>query len=181
MGAVHLPVFGFAGARAAHAQSGGASGQYHPCHGQLAGGRLQLDLWESLADTEPGVYADPSNPQNDSQSWLITDSHFDSVNTAIFGALDGVLDQRWHWNLGARAERRTADYHDVSNDLDDPDPLYHDFAPVNHLWGGNASLEYQVQAGQNLYVSVGRGYKAGGFNLGRDCRRTRSCSSPNPT
>jgi iron complex outermembrane recepter protein len=129
-------------------------------------GVYTLDLWESLADTEPGLYADPSNPQNDSQSLLITDSHFDSVNSAIFGALDGALGQRWHWNLGARAERRTADYHDVSNDLDDPDPLYHDFAPVEHLWGGNASLEYQVQAGQSLYVSVGRGYKPGGFNLG---------------
>jgi outer membrane receptor protein involved in Fe transport len=129
-------------------------------------GVYTLDLWESLADTQPGLYADPSNPQNDSQSLDVTDSHFDSLNTAVFGALDGPLGQRWHWNLGARAERRTADYHDVSNDLDDPDPLYHDFAPVEHLWGGNASLEYQLEAGQNLYVNVGRGYKAGGFNLG---------------
>jgi outer membrane receptor protein involved in Fe transport len=131
-------------------------------------GIYTLDLWESLDDTAPGLYADPSNPQNDSQSFMITDSHFHSVNSAIFGALDGALGQRWHWNLGARAERRSADYHDVSNDLDNPGPLYHDFAPENHLWGGNASLEYQVHAGQNLYVSVGRGYKAGGFNLGLD-------------
>jgi iron complex outermembrane receptor protein len=129
-------------------------------------GVYQLDLWESLADTEPGVFADPGNQGNDSVSFLVTDSHFYSTNTAIFGALDGPLGQRWHWNLGARAERYSADYHDISNDLDNPDPLTHAFAPVNNLWGGNASLEYQVAPEQNLYASVGRGYKSGGFNLG---------------
>jgi outer membrane receptor protein involved in Fe transport len=129
-------------------------------------GVYQLALWESLADTEPGVYLDPFAPADDSESLLVTDSHFDSTNTAIFAALDGPLGQRWHWNFGARAERYSADYHDVSNDLDDPDPLTHAFTPVNHLWGSNASLEYQLDPGQNLYASVGRGYKAGGFNLG---------------
>jgi iron complex outermembrane receptor protein len=129
-------------------------------------GVYRLDLWESLADTEPGVYADPGDPSSDSDSFAITDSHFHSANTAIFGALDGLLGQRWHWNLGARAERYSADYHDMSNDLDNPDPVTHAFAPVNDLWGANTSLEYQVAPDQNLYASVGRGYKAGGFNLG---------------
>jgi iron complex outermembrane receptor protein len=129
-------------------------------------GVYTLDLWESLSDTAPGVYLDPVNPDNDSQSLDVTYSHFYSVNSSVFGALDGALGQRWHWNLGARAERRTANYQDVTNDLDDPDPLTHTFSPVDHLWGGNASMEYQVGAGQNLYASVGRGYKAGGFNLG---------------
>jgi iron complex outermembrane recepter protein len=129
-------------------------------------GLYQLDLRESLADSQPGLYADPNDPDSDSESLSVTDSHFHSANTAVFGALDGALGHSWHWTVGARMERRTADYHDVSNDLDDPDPVSHAFAPVDHLWGGNASLEYQAAPGQNLYVSVGRGYKAGGFNLG---------------
>jgi iron complex outermembrane receptor protein len=131
-------------------------------------GLYTLDLSESLADTEPGVYSDPGDPDPaDAYDVLnVTDSHFHSVNMAVFGALDGKLSERWRWSLGARAERRTADYHDLSEDLNDPAPLTHAFAPVDHLWGGNASLEYQVEAGQNAYVSVGRGYKAGGFNLG---------------
>lgn len=129
-------------------------------------GIYQLALWESLADTAPGLYIDPFDPDSDSQSFVVTDSHFHSTNTAIFGALDGPLGRLWHWNLGARAERYAADYHDLTDDLDNPGPLTHEFAPVNHLWGGNASLEYQLAPGENLYASVGRGYKTGGFNLG---------------
>jgi iron complex outermembrane recepter protein len=129
-------------------------------------GVYTLDLAESLNDTAPGLYLDPSDPDADSQSLDVTESHFHSINTSVFGALDGALGKRWHWNLGARLERRTADYHDVTNDLDDPAPLTHDFAPINDLWGGNASMEYQLEPDQNVYASVGRGYKAGGFNLG---------------
>jgi len=133
-------------------------------------GVYQLALSESLADTSPGIFSDPSDPDpNDATNVLaVTDSRFYSVNSAVFGSLDGPLGDRWHWSLGARAERRTADYHDVSNDLNNPDPLTHAFAPVDHLWGGNAALEYQADAEQHLYVSIGRGYKAGGFNLGPD-------------
>jgi outer membrane receptor protein involved in Fe transport len=133
-------------------------------------GVYQLDLTESLADTSPGVYSDPADPDPDDASDVldVTDSHFHSMNIAVFGALDGALGDRWHWNLGARAERRTADYHDIADDLNNPAPVTHAFAPVEHLWGGNAALDYQAAAGQHLYFNVGRGYKAGGFNLGPD-------------
>ena len=131
-------------------------------------GVYTLDLLESLADTAPGIYLDPGdpNPADASTTLKVTDSHFHSSNTAMFGTLDGALGQRWHWSLGARVERRTADYHDIADDLDAPDPVAHAFAPIDHLWGGNTALEYQTGAGQHVYVSVARGYKAGGFNLG---------------
>jgi iron complex outermembrane receptor protein len=131
-------------------------------------GVYQLALVESLADTAPGIFVDPSDPDPaDAVNVLaVTDSHFHSTNTAVFGALDGALGDRWHWSLGARAEQRTADYHDVAEDLNAPDPITHAFAPVDHLWGGNAALEYLAAADQHVYVSLGRGYKAGGFNLG---------------
>jgi outer membrane receptor protein involved in Fe transport len=131
-------------------------------------GMYTLDLSESLADSEPGVYSDPNDPDpaDASQTFFVTDSHFHSVNTSMFGALDGTWGERWRWSAGARVERRTTDYQDLSNDLDDPAPVTHAFAPVDHLWGGNAALEYRVAADQHAYLSVGRGYKAGGFNLG---------------
>jgi iron complex outermembrane recepter protein len=129
-------------------------------------GLYQLELAESLADTAPGIFSDPSDPAGAYQVLDITDSHFHRMSSAVFGALDGVLLQRWHWSLGARLERSTSDYHDVSDDLDNSDPQLHDFAPIYHLWGGNASLEYETGGAQHAYLSVGRGYKAGGFNLG---------------
>ncbi len=121
-------------------------------------GVYQLDLSESLADTAPGLYLDPNDPNpNDAVNVVaVTDSHFHSTNTSVFGALDGALGDRWHWSAGARVERRSADYHDATLSL----------APVNHLWGGNAALEFLAAPDQHLYVSLGRGYKAGGFNLG---------------
>ncbi|HTY92503.1 MAG TPA: TonB-dependent receptor [Steroidobacteraceae bacterium] len=127
-------------------------------------GVYQLDLRESLADTSQGIYAPDPNDVYPTQ--VTTYSRFHSVNTAVFGALDGQWAGRWFWSLGARAERRSATYHDHSIDLYNPDPPPHDFAPVNQMWGGNAALEFQSAPGQRLYVSVGRGYKAGGFNLG---------------
>ena len=133
-------------------------------------GIYSLDLNETLADAAPGLYVDfdDPDPADASRTLYVTDSHFHSLNTALFAALDGDLGKLWRWNLGARVERRTADYHDSSDDLDNPypEPLTHAFAPVDHLWGGNASLEYQLAEDQRAYVSVGRGYKAGGFNLG---------------
>ncbi len=131
-------------------------------------GVYTLDLSESLADREPGLYSDPNDPDPDdaTQALNVTDSHFHSVSTALFAALDGKLGERWRWNIGARVERHSATYHDVSDDLDNSDPLTHAFSPVDHLWGGNASLEFLVAPDQNLYVNIGRGYKAGGFNLG---------------
>ena len=129
-------------------------------------GVYALDLSEHLIDNSPGLYADPDDPTQDSQTDGTTDSHFHSRNAAVFAELDGRFARRWRWSAGLRAERRGADYHDFSDDPLNPAPLTHDFAPVNHLWGGNASLEYALTAGQNAYVSIGRGYKAGGFNLG---------------
>ncbi|HTY49819.1 MAG TPA: TonB-dependent receptor [Steroidobacteraceae bacterium] len=128
-------------------------------------GLYGLDLSEALTDTEPGIYLDPYDPTQDSQSLQVTTSHFFSRNAAVFGQLDGLWGRHWKWILGGRAERRSADYQDVVTNLGEPD-LTHAFAPVEHLWGGNASLQYLLDADRNLYLTVGRGYKAGGFNLG---------------
>ena len=128
-------------------------------------GLYGLDLSESLTDTQPGIYLDPYDSTQDSQSLQVTASHFFSRNAAVFGQLDGRAGRRWKWTLGGRAERRTADYHDTVTNLGEPD-LAHAFAPMEHLWGGNASLQYLLEADQAVYVTLGRGYKAGGFNLG---------------
>jgi iron complex outermembrane receptor protein len=128
-------------------------------------GLYAFDLTEDLNDTAPGLYLDPFDPTQDSQSLTVTTSHYHSRNLAAFGELDGKLAARWRWSLGARVERRMAFYRDVTSNLGEPDEP-HEFAPVDHLWGGDATLNYDLNADQHLYMQVARGYKAGGFNLG---------------
>ena len=57
--------------------------------------------------------------------------------------------------LGGRIERRSADYDD-SNGVA--------FSPDETLWGGRAALTFTPGGNWQGYVSVARGYKAGGFN-----------------
>lgn len=128
-------------------------------------GLYALDLTEGFNDTSPGVYRDPFDPTQDARSLSITTSHFHSRNAAAFAELDGNPAARWHWTAGLRVERRTADYHDLVSNLGEPDET-HAFAPADHLWGGDLSLEYRLAGEQRAYLQLARGYKAGGFNLG---------------
>jgi outer membrane receptor protein involved in Fe transport len=128
-------------------------------------GLYTLELTEDFQDTAPGQYVDPFDPTQDSTSLSQTTSHYSSRNSAVFGELDGVLAQRWRWSVGLRGEYRSASYHDVTSELD-TEPQTHDFAPVDHLWGGHASLEFSLTPTQRVYLLAARGYKAGGFNLG---------------
>ena len=132
---------------------------------QWLAGLYSLGLAESFDDRSPGVYVDPFDPTQNSTVLSVTTSEYSSRNTAVFGELDGELAHRWNWSLGARLERRTADYHDRVTNLGEPDAT-HAFAPQNGMWGGQASLEYALEADQRLYALISRGYKAGGFNLG---------------
>ena len=121
---------------------------------------LQLD--ETLNEDSMSQFYDPSvgGPIPPLQSTL-TSSGYRSRTGAVFGELDGDLGERWHWTLGLRADRWTARYAEV---ITNPDSTS-EFHPSNNLWGGSASLTRRVAASQNVYVSVGRGYKSGGFNL----------------
>jgi iron complex outermembrane recepter protein len=121
-----------------------------------------LQLHERLQENSSGVFFDPSEggdvPPVDS---MLTSSQFRSRSAAMFGQLDGELTSKWRWTVGLRGERWTARYADV---ILNPDAV-HDFRPAYNLWGGAASLLYRLSASQSAYVTVSRGYKAGGFNL----------------
>jgi len=137
-----------------------------------------MQLTEDLNDSAPGVYLDPNDATQDSSSTTVTVSHYSSRNTALFGMLEGDIGSRWQWSGGLRLERRSAGYNDVTTTMDYPTPnpdgptdttsstATHGFSPVDHLWGGDLSLEYALRETARLYLTVARGYKAGGFNLG---------------
>ncbi|MGH8137221.1 MAG: TonB-dependent receptor [Steroidobacteraceae bacterium] len=121
-----------------------------------------MQLHEGFNEDSAGIFFDPSGggPIPPISSTL-TQSHYQSRTGALFGELDGDLTPLWRWSVGLRAERRTSRYADV---ILNPDST-HDFSPTYNLWGGNASLTRKVSATASLYTTVGRGYKAGGFNL----------------
>jgi outer membrane receptor protein involved in Fe transport len=83
-------------------------------------------------------------------------SQFDATSVALFAQLDTQISENNTLTSGIRFERRTARYND-SNDID--------VSPNDNMWGGQLSLNHQINANLNSYVTLARGYKAGGFNL----------------
>ena len=78
-----------------------------------------------------------------------------STNSAIFFQLDTHLSDSLKLSTGLRAERRSGEYND-SDSLN--------FDPTETMWGGRFALKYLFDSNLMAYVSVSRGYKAGGFN-----------------
>ncbi len=127
-------------------------------------GIYAFQLRESLSDTNTGLYVDPLDPTQNSDALTVLTSEFESRSGALYGQLEGDLGPRLRWSLGLRGERQTADYNDLTTNLGAPSTT-NAFAPAYDLWGGHASLDWEVGAGRQIYALVSRGYKAGGFNL----------------
>jgi len=103
----------------------------------------QLDTWN---DQYNGI----------GQSWLYSD--YQATNTALYGSLELRAAQRGTLTLGLRAEQRVADYADSS---DVPFPK-----ATSDMVGGNLSWLWHESDQRQYYVTLARGYKAGGFNIG---------------
>lgn len=83
-------------------------------------------------------------------------SDFSATSVALFAQLDTSLSEKNTLTTGLRFERRSADYRD-SNNID--------VSPTDNMWGGQISLNHAISDSLNSYVTLSRGYKAGGFNL----------------
>jgi outer membrane receptor protein involved in Fe transport len=127
-------------------------------------GVYAFELRESLTDTMAGTYVDPFDPTQNSDSLSVVSSDYRSRNGAVYGQLEGDLGQRARWSVGLRGERHTSRYNDTTTNLDAPTTA-NDFGPADNLWGGQASIDFQLSAGQHVYALIARGYKASGFNL----------------
>ncbi len=128
------------------------------------GGVYVLDMHEAGRDLLVGEYADPSDPTYDGVSDDALANRYTATNIAAFGQLDGVLSDRWRWSAGLRIEQRSAHYRD--NGIWDGTAQQTDLDDRNRMVGGQFSLSFDVSASTSTYVSLSRGYKAGGFNLG---------------
>ena len=127
-------------------------------------GVYAFELRESLTDTTAGVYIDPFDATQNLDSLSVISSQYRSRNGAVYGQLDGNFSERARWSVGLRGERHTSRYNDTTTNLDAPTTANH-FGPADNLWGGQASIDYGIADGQQVYALVARGYKASGFNL----------------
>ena len=123
-----------------------------------------FELRESLTDTSAGEYVDPLDATQNSSTLTTISSNYRSRSGALYLQLDQELTPRLHASLGARSERHTSRYDDLTTYLDQPSTRNH-FSPGDNLWGGQASLDFRLTDHQNLYALLSRGYKASGFNL----------------
>lgn len=115
---------------------------------------LQLD--ERLATLNQGEYFDPFSGFADSLDDRFSSS-FEALNTALFGQLDIDAGESAEIGVGLRAERRTTRYSDSAA---------LELGPDEAMFGGELSYSRLLEHGVTAYVSLSRGYKAGGFNLG---------------
>lgn len=120
-------------------------------------GLYALSLDETLATDNRGVYDDPV-------VYFVSDSldeqlasRFESVNLAAFGQVEVPVGGAGNLTVGLRIERRTTDYADSDGLALEPDET---------MFGGEIAYRHDLTDTINGYVSVSRGYKAGGINLG---------------
>jgi outer membrane receptor protein involved in Fe transport len=87
-------------------------------------------------------------------------SKYSATNVALYGSLDADLGARATVSGGLRVEQREARYAD-SADVQTPFPMQR-----NHMIGGNLSWDMRTGDAEHVYVTLARGYKGGGFNIG---------------
>jgi outer membrane receptor protein involved in Fe transport len=119
-------------------------------------GLYLLDLEDELLTVNQGEYFDPGFDFSDSLDDSFG-SAYEARNIAAFGQLDTDLGAATRLSVGLRIERRTTDYADTAGLQADPSET---------MTGGDITLSHDHSNELTSYVSLSRGYKAGGFNLG---------------
>ena len=120
-------------------------------------GANYLELKETNLKNDDGLYGDPADPYGPYASASSSSSRYKSSNFSVFGSLDYLLSATLKFSIGLRWEDWEADYSDSLNEL---------FNPSDNMSGGKISLIKTMTNGTNVYASLAKGYKQGGFNLG---------------
>ncbi len=119
-------------------------------------------IFGGSTDWIAGVYfssMEESNLFNDFYNGYVDrdlSSDFEAQSVAVFGQLDTHLSAKTVLTTGLRFEQRDAEYMD-SDGLD--------LSPKDDMFGGQLSINHELNDNQNIYATLSRGYKAGGFNL----------------
>ncbi len=119
-------------------------------------GVYALRLEDDISTLNQGEYYDPGYDFADSLDDLFI-SDYTATNIAAFGQVDHDLGDITRLTAGLRFERRTTDYSDSAG---------LDTGPSDNLWGGEIAFSFDHSEAVTSFVSLSKGYKANGFNLG---------------
>ena len=114
------------------------------------------EIKETNFKEDDGNYGDPSDPFGPYFSQSSSSSYYQSKNVSLFGSLDYSFTDTLQLSLGLRREDWKANYNDTFEE---------EFRPSNTMNGGKISLIKNTE-NSNLFASIAKGYKQGGFNLG---------------
>jgi outer membrane receptor protein involved in Fe transport len=115
------------------------------------------NLEDVLLTINRGDYLNPSRPLDSFSIDEPFGSDYEATSTALFGQLDRDVGESTRLGFGLRVEHRSTDYVDTEGLQADPSET---------MWGGEISLTHKYSGALSSFVSVSKGYKAGGFNLG---------------
>lgn len=118
-------------------------------------GLYVLNLTDETVTVSVGDYYDPFYDFADSLNDNFG-SVYEATNFAVFGQYDYELGTTTQLSGGLRVEHRSTDYSDTA-DLT--------AGPSETMWGGEIGVSRAFD-GATGYLSLSKGYKAGGFNLG---------------
>ena len=113
-------------------------------------------LDDELFTVNQGEYYDPFYDFADSLDERFG-SNYEATSAALFGQLQREVNTKTRLGLGLRLEHRSTDYFDTMSLT---------AGPSETMWGGELSLSHDHSESLTSFVSLTKGYKAGGFNLG---------------
>ena len=116
-----------------------------------------VDINETNAKKDTGIYGDPSDPYGPYSSNSSSLSDFSSRNYSMYGNIDYLINETIKISIGGRWENFESNYFDSYDES---------FSPSNKMTGGKLSLVKTLNNNSNIYFNIARGYNQGGFNLG---------------
>ena len=116
------------------------------------------ELNETNVTRDDGIYGDPSDPYGPYESKTMVSRNYEANNLSLFGSVDYFIAENYTLSAGLRWENWDAKYNDSNAES---------FNPTDSMNGGKISL-IKNNNNSNIYFSIARGYKQGGFNLGLD-------------
>ena len=122
-----------------------------------------FEIEESNNKIDDGAYGDPYDGFDVFYSKSSFSSNYSSKSKSLFGNIDYLINEKLKFSAGVRWEDWKADYNDSNNEL---------FNPDDTMTGGKISLTNSISDDLKSYISIAKGYKQGGFNLGTGISNT---------